>query len=101
MNNRTGELVGDLADITRDGFKLESMKPIPPNAVFSFGIDLPPEISRKRFIVFSARSRWSRPDPVDTRLYDTGFEILKMDPSDAQAFELIYNQYGSNRTLRS
>ena len=99
-NNRTGELVGDLADLSRDGFMLETLKPIPPNAEFSFRIDLPPEISRKPFIVFTARSRWSRPDRIDTRLYDAGFEIMKMDPSDTQVFELIFNQYGSSGTRR-
>jgi hypothetical protein len=100
MNNRTGELVGDLADISRDGFMLESLKPIPLNAEFSFRIDLPPEISKKPFIVFTARSRWSLPDPIDGRLYDTGFEIIKMDIGDTHAFELIFDQYGSSGTSR-
>lgn len=95
MNNRTGELVGDLADISRDGFMLESLKPIPLNTEFSFGIELPPDISRKPYIVFTARSRWSTPDPIDTRMFDTGFEILKMDPGDKNAFELIIERYGS------
>jgi hypothetical protein len=98
MNNRTGELVGDLADISRDGFRLESLKPIPLNAEFSFRIDLPPEISRKPFIVFTARSRWSVPDPLDARLYDTGFEIIKMDSSDTHTFEILYDRYGKSST---
>jgi PilZ domain len=97
MDNRTGELVGDLADISREGFMLESVKPIPLNADFSFGITLPPEISRKPFIVFTARSRWSLPDRIDTRLYNTGFQILKMDPGDTQAIELLIERYGSGR----
>lgn len=98
INNRTGEPVGDLADISRDGFKLESPKPIPLNTEFSFRVDLPPEISQKPFIVFTALSLWSRPDPIDGRLTDTGFEIMRMDPSDARAFELLYDRYGSSRT---
>ncbi len=97
MNNRTGELVGDLADISPDGFMLESLKPIQLNIEFSFRIDLPPEISRKQSIVFTALSRWSQRDSLDTRLYDVGFEIVKTDPGDAQVFQQIYDQYGSNR----
>jgi len=100
LNNRTGELVGDLADISRDGFMLESFKPIPLNAEFAFRIDLPPEISRKQSIVFIAQSRWSQRDPVDTRLYDVGFEIVKTDPGDAQIFQQLYDQYGSSGTGR-
>ena len=100
INNRTGELVGDLADISRDGFMLESFKPIPLNAEFSFRIDLPPEISKKQSIVFIAQSRWSQPDRLDSRLYDVGFEILKTDPADAQVFQQLYDQYGSTGTGR-
>ena len=100
INNRTGELVGDLADISRDGFMLESFKPIPLNTEFNFRIDLPPEISRKQSIVFIAQSRWSRPDRLDSRLYDVGFEILKTDPGDAQVFQQLYDQYGSSGTGR-
>jgi hypothetical protein len=94
LNNRTGELVGDLANISTDGFMLESMKPIQINAEYSFRIDLPPELSRKLSIVFTARSIWSQPDRVDRRLYDIGFEIVKMDASDRQVFQQIFEQYG-------
>ena len=98
LNNLTGEPVGDLADISRDGFRLESLNPIPLNTEFTFRIDLPPEISKKQFIVFTARSRWSRPDPMDTRLVDIGFEIMKIAPGDTQTFELIIDRYSSSRT---
>ncbi len=100
LDNRTGEPVGGLADMSRDGFMLESLKPIQLNAEFSFRIDLPPEISQKPFIVFIARSLWTLPDRVDGRLYDTGFEIMKMDPSDTRAFELVFDRYGSSSTSR-
>ena len=100
MNNRTGELVGDLADVSRDGFMLESFKPIPLNAEFSFRIDLPPDISNKQSIVFTARSRWSQTDPIDRRLYDVGFEIINIDPGDTQVFQQIFDRYGSGGTNR-
>jgi hypothetical protein len=100
VNNQTGEHIGDLADISRDGFRLESLKPIPLNTEFTFRIDLSPEISTKPFIVLTARSRWSRPDPIDSRLYDIGFEIMRIGIGDTQIFELIINQYSSSSTNR-
>jgi hypothetical protein len=100
MNDRTGELVGDLADVSPDGFRLEGSKPIQVNAEFPFRIDLPPEISQKPCIVFTARSRWSLPHRFDGRLYEAGFEIMKMDPSDSHVFELIFDRYGSTSTGR-
>jgi hypothetical protein len=98
VNNLTGEPVGDLADISREGFRLESLKPIPINTEFTFRIDLPSEISQKPFIVFTARSRWSRPDPLDGRMYDTGFEIMKIDPGDTRVFGILIDRYGSSDT---
>ena len=75
--------MGDLADISRDGFLLESSKPIPLNVEFAFRIELSAEISTKPSIVLTARSRWSRPDPIDGRLYDVGFEITNIDVVNA------------------
>jgi hypothetical protein len=86
LNDQTGELIGDLADISPEGFRLESTKPIPVNAEVSFRVDLPPEISKKPWMVFTARSRWSLPHPVDKSLYEAGFEIMKMDPGDSQSW---------------
>jgi hypothetical protein len=100
MNNRTGELVGDLADVSPDGFMLESFKPIPLNTEFSFRIDLPPDISYKGSIVFTAQSRWSKVDSLDTRMYDVGFEIVKIDPGDTQVFQQIFDRYGAGGTGR-
>ena len=99
VNSRTGEPVGNLADLSPGGFMLESVKTIPVNAEFSFRVDLPPEAARKPFMVFTARSRWSRRDPVDGRLYDTGFEIMQMDPGDAQILQTILDRYGRNSTF--
>jgi PilZ domain-containing protein len=98
VNSRNGEPIGDVADISREGFMLECVKPIQLNMDYSFRVDLSAEISTKPFIVLIARSRWSRPDPLDGRLYDTGFEIIRMDHADAQVFEAIYDRFGSTRT---
>jgi len=95
MNALTGELLGDLADISPGGFRLESSKPIPLNTEFAFRVDMLPEISTKPWIAMTARSRWSLPHPVDGRLHEVGFEIMKMDPSDRNAFELIFDRFGS------
>ncbi len=95
LNHRTGEIVGDLADLSVEGFKVESSKRLPPNTVFTFRMDMPPEICDKPYIVFTARSRWNRTDRLDARLYDTGFEIVAMDPEDCRLFERVFERYGT------
>ncbi len=94
VNHRTREIVGDIADVSYDGFKLESSKPIAPNMLFTFRMDMPPEISDKPYILFNARSRWCRTDPLDGRLYDIGFEIVAMDAADGRLFDRVFERYG-------
>jgi hypothetical protein len=98
VNHRTGETVGDVADLSFNGFKLESSKAIAPDCVFAFRMDLPGDLSEKPFMVFHARSRWCRTDPLDGRLYDIGFEIIAIDPADARIFERVFERYGARST---
>ncbi|MGA7608422.1 MAG: PilZ domain-containing protein, partial [Anaerolineales bacterium] len=65
MNENTGELVGHLADISTGGFKMESLKPIPPNLDFTFRIELTSEVANVPFMVFAARSKWCQRDHID------------------------------------
>jgi PilZ domain-containing protein len=95
MNEATGELVGHLADIGTGGFKLDSQAPIPPNTDFRFRIDLSPDVAAKDFMVFTARSRWCRPDQIDPTSYNIGFQIVDMTPGDFEIFTRLFEKYGS------
>jgi hypothetical protein len=88
----TGELVGDLADISPDGFRLEGMQPARVNADFRFLIDMPPEIKGPSRIIFIAQSRWSRQHPLDPRVCVSGFQIQRMEAADKRAFDQLYAQ---------
>ncbi len=101
MHENTGELIGHLVNISQEGFRLESVRPIPVNQDFPIRIELPRDITDKPYMVFVARSRWCRPDRIDPTLYDAGFEIMEMIPSDVEIFRLIFERYGSNDTLHS
>jgi hypothetical protein len=96
VNHRTGELIGTLADISPGGFRLESTRPISSQANLTLRLDVPSDIFDRQFITLVARSRWSKPDPIDPRLYNTGFEIIGMDAIDLRAVERIIQRYGSS-----
>ena len=100
-NDRTGELVGDLADISLRGFRLEGMREIPRDTDFNFRVDLPPDSPGRGSIVVKARSRWVQPHPVDPRMYVTGYEIKGLDPGDHQAYQFMYDRYGSTETRQA
>lgn len=98
MNERTGELIGHLSDISTGGFKLESKNPIIENLEFLMRMDLTNEVSEKDHFVFSARSRWCRRHPIDPLLYNVGFQIIDMAPEDLDIFIRIFEKYGSPST---
>ena len=100
MHENTGELVGHLVNISREGFRLESQRTIPVNQDFPLRIELPRDVTDKPYMVFVARSRWCRPDKIDPTLFDAGFEIVNMSPGDVDIFRLIFERYGSMEQAR-
>ncbi len=100
MHENTGELVGHLVNISREGFRLESLRPIPVNRDYPLRIELPRDITDKPYMVFVARSKWCKPDKIDPTLFDAGFEIVEMTPGDAEIFRMIFERYGSLEDVR-
>ncbi len=95
MNENTGELVGHLVNISPEGFRLESLRAIPLNTDYPLRIELPGDITDKPYMVFIARSKWCHPDRIDPTLFDAGFQIVDMTPSDLEIFKKIFERYGS------
>ena len=95
LDELTGKMVGTLADISTGGFKLECKFAVPLNVNFRLRIDHTDEISNKPHIVFTARARWCRQDQIDHSLYNAGFEIVDMEPSDMAVFVQMFNSYGT------
>ena len=97
----TGQTVGHLMDISTGGFKLDSSTPVPPNKEYRLRIELTSEVANKTFMVFLARSKWCRPDPIDPMSYNVGFQITNMAPTDFEIFSRLFEKYGSNTTRKS
>ena len=93
----TSTLVGHLADISTDGFKLDSDKPIPLEKEFRFHLALTPDVATKSFMIFRAKSKWSQTDPVDPFVYNTGFILIEMRPEDRDIFNRILQLYGTKK----
>jgi hypothetical protein len=95
-NDLTGELVGSLADLSMDGFRLEGSRHVPHNTTVQFRADLPPDVPGRASIVLRAQSRWIAQHPIDPRLYVTGYQIKGLDPADGRALRYVYDKYGSS-----
>ena len=97
LKKDTGELIGQITDISTGGFKLESSKPLPKNVNMELCIDQVNQISAKSFIVFSACTRWCDLDPYDPAIYNVGFQLLDMTPADYDVFVKMFNSYGEQK----
>jgi len=94
LDEATGELVGQLSDISTGGFKIESATAIPLGAIFRLRIDQTREISNKAYLLFTARVRWCQRDMYDPTIYNIGFQLVDMTPGDYDIFVKMFNEYG-------
>ena len=100
IDQDTQELVGHLADISSGGFKLDSLSPIPPNKDVRFRMDLTSEVASKPSMVFVARSKWCKVDPLDPFCYNVGFQLINISPGDVEIFNRMIEKYGKNHEDR-
>ena len=94
VDNDTEELIGHLMDISSVGFKLDSQKPIPINKDFRLRMDLTKEVADKPSMVFVARSKWCETDPLDPFVYNVGFQLINISPTDLNIINRMIEKYG-------
>ena len=95
VDNSTSEVIGYLSDISPRGFKLDRNKPPIPNKDYTMRLDLTPDISDRSFIIFVARSRWSKGDSADPNSFLEGFQVMNISPHDEEIFNRIVDRYGA------
>jgi hypothetical protein len=98
MDTSKSQLLGHLADISDGGFKLDTKTPLPIEKDFRLSVNLSKEISDKTALVFVARSKWCKQDPLDPNSYIVGFQIIGMTPSDHWVFHRMFERYGAKKS---
>ncbi len=96
----TKEMVGHLSDISTGGFKIDSTHPIPVDKEFRFHLALTPDVAAKPFMIFRAKSKWCRTDPIDPFVYNIGFRLLEMHHEDREIFNRVVQLYGQKKPKR-
>ncbi len=97
LDEKSGELVGQLSDISTGGFKIESTTPVPLGTTYQLRIDQTREISNKNYLSFTARARWCQRDHYDPTIYNVGFQLVDMTPADYDIFVKMFNEYGAQK----
>ncbi len=94
-DEKSGELIGHLIEISTGGFKLDCSKPVPLNTDYRMRIELTSDVANKSYMSFGARSRWCEHDRIDPTSYNAGFQITEMTAGDVEIFSRMFELYGS------
>lgn len=93
-NDDTGEILGHMVEVSKIGLRLETIGALPLEKDHYLRIDMTPDLGPMPFIVFIARTKWCKMDPVQPNLFQVGFEIIEIVPEDQEAFFRIIQKYG-------
>lgn len=89
----TGELVGNLADITPQGAMIIAEKPLEVGKHLRLRMDLPEGFGfSKSHLAFEGRSVWCQPD-VQPPLWNIGFELENVSEDDIPVILEINERY--------
>jgi hypothetical protein len=95
FDQKSGQLIGHLVDITPEGLMLVSESPIENNKIFNLRMVLPAEILMKENILFEAISIWCKKD-INPDFYATGFRTILANQADMDLVERLINRFGFN-----
>ena len=88
----TGELLGHIVDINKEGMRLVSDKLIPSNQTFRLWVDVPKESGTHQRIQLNAESLWCDRD-VNPDFYDTGFRIHTISTQALLQLQLLIEEF--------
>ena len=88
----TGELLGHIVDINKEGIRLVSDKSIPPGQTFRLWVDVPKENTPRQRIHLEVESLWSDRD-VNPDFYATGFRIHNIGTQALLQLQLLIEEF--------
>lgn len=96
FDTASGELLGNLVDISTNGIMLVSDKPVKSNVHYRLMMVLPETVDGSRDVHFDAESRWCQKD-ANQDFYDAGFELLNpsmefMDAVDKLVEDCLFKE---------
>ena len=93
FDRRTGDLLGNLADLTADGLMMISEKPLPVGQDYDLRIDLPEQVFDKNYLNLQGQIIWRQPD-IHPNFWNSGLELKSPAPQDLQIIEQIIQEFG-------
>lgn len=88
----TGDLLGQMADITTKGLNLISQEPVDSGRFYTLRMDLPSDVSGKSEIQFKAKSMWCKPD-INPNFYSIGLQFVHISEDDTSIIESLIEDF--------
>ncbi len=88
----TSALLGHIVDISKEGMRLVSDKPLVLNHTYRLWVDVPKEGTSRQRIHLEAESLWTGRD-VNPDFYDTGFRMLNISPQALLQLQLLIEEF--------
>jgi len=92
INQKNGDVLGHLVDITTRGIMIMTQNPIPSNQLFQLTMSLPKEIMGRNSVTFDAECKWCRKS-INPDYYDAGFQFVAVSPNDIKTIENLINEF--------
>lgn len=92
QNQKTGEIIGDLGDITTEGLMLVSEEEIEADKTFQLRISMPEEAEEELDIVFKARSIRCQ-ETIHESIFTTGFSLVDLDEETREKIEYLIREF--------
>lgn len=86
FDENTSQLAGHLVDITSEGMRLVSEKPIETDTAFHFRMDFPEAANGGNPVAFDAESLWCSRN-ADSASYHAGFRFQNFSRDNIEAIE--------------
>lgn len=92
FDRQTGQLLGNVADITAEGVMVISSHPIEVDKDFQLRVDLAGRIFGVDHLNLSGCSIWCQTD-IDPAYFNTGFQLTGVTPEEIELIDRIVEEY--------
>lgn len=92
FDRKTGELIGNLVDLTTEGLQLISETPIEPGKILEIRMEFPEELYGQQQIPINAEVVWCD-HQLDPDLFSVGCRLLPVTPSQFTTIRKLIDNY--------
>jgi hypothetical protein len=93
FDRHTGQLLGYLANLTKEGAMLICDLPLPVGKIYRMYMDLTEIDFGKPHLEFTGECLWCHPDEIDPITFNAGFRLSDLDEQDIAIIDRIVSDY--------